>query len=82
VQLRRQFASLPTLADGPARSEMPDCKTLLCRVCEPVNRIINPGGEQSDLSRQRDRIRVEVIVVSKLYQRNYNYSTNLSAGGL
>lgn len=48
-------------------SKMPDCKTLVCMIYDPENRILNPGGLQSDLSRQRNSLHIEVIVVPKLY---------------
>jgi len=48
-------------------SKMADCKTLFCLVYDPENRIVNPGGFQSDLSDTRDGMVVEVMIVPKQY---------------
>lgn len=48
-------------------SKLPDCKILVCMVYNPENRIVNPGALQADLSRQREGLMVEVIVIPKLY---------------
>jgi len=48
-------------------SKMPDCKTLVCFIYDPENRIHNPGGLESDLSGMREGIAVEVIVLPKQY---------------
>ncbi len=43
------------------------CKTLICMIYDPENRIQNPGGFEADLSGKKDGITVEVIVVPKQY---------------
>jgi|GEM_PF-1120802 len=48
-------------------SKMKSCKTLICMVYDPENRIINPGGLESDLSGKKDGLRVEAIIVPKRY---------------
>lgn len=44
-----------------------DCKTLICMIYDPENRIQNPGGIESDLSGKNGKINVEVYVVPKQY---------------
>ena len=48
-------------------SKHPDCKTLVCMVYDPENRIQNPGGLEADLSGSSNGMRVEVTVVPKQY---------------
>jgi hypothetical protein len=55
------------IIDIASYAKMSDCKTLVCMVYDPENRITNPGGFQSDLSVEKDGLKVEVIVVPKQY---------------
>ena len=55
------------ILDVARYSQMSDCRALVCFVYDPENRIVNPGGLQSDLSRSKDGLRVEVIVCPKKY---------------
>jgi hypothetical protein len=55
------------IVDIARYSQLPDCKTLLCMVYDPENRIANPGGLQADLSGSKEGIQVEVIIVPKRY---------------
>jgi len=48
-------------------SKLSSCKVLVCMVYDPENRILNPGGLESDLSGTRNGMKVEVIVVPKRY---------------
>ncbi len=48
-------------------SKIADCKTLVCMVYDPENRILNPGGLEADLTGQKGKMKVEVIVVPKRY---------------
>lgn len=41
------------------------CKTLICFVYDPENRIANPAGLQSDLSRQSNGFNVKVLICPK-----------------
>ena len=41
------------------------CKTLICFVYDPENRIANPAGLESDLSRQSDGFNVKVLIYPK-----------------
>ncbi len=45
----------------------PDCKTLVCMVYDPENRITNPSALQADLSGHKNGVAVRVIIVPKLY---------------
>jgi hypothetical protein len=42
-----------------------DCKTLVCFIYDPEGRIGNPSGLENDLSRDRDGLKVVVIVDPK-----------------
>lgn len=42
-----------------------DCKTLICFVYDPENRIANPAGLENDLSRQTDGFNVKVLICPK-----------------
>lgn len=48
-------------------SKIAASKTLVCMVYDRENRILNPGGLESDLTRQKGGMKVEVIVVPKRY---------------
>lgn len=48
-------------------SKMKGCRTLICMVYDPENRILNPGGLESDLSGMKEGLNVEVVVVPKRY---------------
>jgi len=48
-------------------SRMAGCKTLVCLVYDPENRVTNPGGLQADLGGERDGLQVEVLIVPKHY---------------
>ncbi|MEK6324849.1 MAG: hypothetical protein AABN33_24665 [Acidobacteriota bacterium] len=48
-------------------SKMRDCKTLVCFVYDPENRVLNPGGLEGDLSGEREGLTVEVLVLPKRY---------------
>lgn len=48
-------------------SNNPDCKSLICMIYDPENRIQNPGGIEADLSGNKGGISVEVYVVPKQY---------------
>jgi len=48
-------------------SKHPNCKTLICMVYDPENRVQNPGGLEADLGCSSNGMRVEVIVVPKQY---------------
>jgi hypothetical protein len=43
----------------------PDCKTLICFVYDPLGRIGNPDGLESDLSGVRDGVTVKVVIAPK-----------------
>ena len=43
----------------------PDCKYLLCFVYDPEKFIDNPPGLENDLSGQRDKLTVKVLIVPK-----------------
>jgi DpnII restriction endonuclease len=47
--------------------KLPGCKRLICLVYDPEDRISNPGGFQSDLSRETEGFAVEVWVIPKRY---------------
>ena len=49
-------------------SKMADCKTLVCMIYDPEDRIPNPGGLQADLSGEKEGIKIEVLVVPKRYE--------------
>ena len=55
------------IIDAARYAGHPDCKTLLCAVYDPENRITNPSALEADLSGQKNGIAVEVIIVPKLY---------------
>ena len=55
------------IVDIARYKEMKSCRTLVCMVYDPENRIPNPGGFQADLSADRGPLVVEVIVVPKRY---------------
>jgi hypothetical protein len=55
------------LLDIARYEKMDTCKTLVCLVYDPENRITNPGGLQADLSGQKGNLVVEVLVVPKRY---------------
>jgi hypothetical protein len=40
----------------------PDCKTLICFVYDPEERIKNPRGIENDLTRENDKLKVIVII--------------------
>ena len=40
----------------------PDCKTLVCFVYDPKERIINPRGLEKDLEQITDKIKVKVFI--------------------
>lgn len=48
-------------------AKMGDCKTLVCFIYDPENRITNSGGLETDLSGDRDGMFVEVMVLPKQY---------------
>ena len=43
----------------------PDCKAIVCFVYDPERRIDNPTGLETDLSRERDNLKVIAIVNPK-----------------
>lgn len=47
--------------------KMQGCKTLVCMVYDPENRITNPGGLQADLSGTKEGLLVELLVIPKQY---------------
>jgi hypothetical protein len=55
------------IIDSARYAAHPDCKTLVCIVYDPENRIINPSALQADLSGNKNGISVDVIIVPKLY---------------
>lgn len=55
------------IIDAERYRQMAGCKALLCFVYDPEDRISNPGGFQSDLSRTDEGFLVEVLVVPKRY---------------
>jgi hypothetical protein len=40
----------------------PDCKVLICFVYDPEGRIANPRGIESDLSRVKENLTVQVLI--------------------
>lgn len=45
----------------------PDCRTLVCMVYDPENRIVNPSALQSDLSGNKNGIEVHVLVIPPVF---------------
>ena len=43
----------------------PDCKTLVCFVYDPEERILNPRGLEHDLSQPVGELQVKVYVIQK-----------------
>jgi len=70
IKMTREWLALEelrnqTIIDIEEYSKMTDCETLVCIVYDPHHRVSNPSGFESDLSGQRGRITVEVIVIPK-----------------
>jgi hypothetical protein len=55
------------IIDSAKYAAHPDCKTLVCMVYDPENRITNPSALQADLSGNKNGILVKVLIVPKLY---------------
>lgn len=53
--------------DAARYAKHPDCRTLVCFVYDPENRITNPGGLQADLGGIKDGLKVEVLIAPKTY---------------
>lgn len=45
----------------------PSCKTLMCFIYDPEERISNPNGIESDLNRQQGDLSVRVLIAPKRY---------------
>lgn len=45
----------------------PSCKTLICFIYDPEERISNPNGIESDLNRQQGDLSVKVLIAPKRY---------------
>ena len=74
IEVKKTRVSLGTkeigdqlILDIARYSKITECKTLVCMVYDPENRIGNPGGFQSDLGGKKENLIVEVIVVPKRY---------------
>lgn len=55
------------IIDKERYSKMADCKTLLCFVYDPENRVANSAGLEGDLAEDAEDFRVEVMVIPKQY---------------
>ena len=53
------------IVDSARYAKHPDCKTLVCMVYDPENRISNPSGLEADLSGEKNGITVEVLIVPR-----------------